>query len=47
MNQLNFGGPLPKAWGDLSEVTAIEVQYNFLTGTLPESYAKLTTLQTL
>lgn len=46
-NKLPFGGRLPTAFGNLLEPTVIDMQYNFLTGPLPESFSKLQTLKEL
>lgn len=42
-----FPGPLPKSWGDLLEPVEFDLQLNFITGTLPPEYAKLTKLRSL
>jgi hypothetical protein len=47
LSQSPFGGPLPASWGDLLMPTKIDVSLNYITGTLPESWSKLTTLKTL
>jgi hypothetical protein len=40
-------GPLPASWGDLCCVEEIDVQNNYMTGVLPETWGKLTTLKSL
>jgi hypothetical protein len=42
-----FSGPLPPSFGDLLEPTFIDLELNYFTGTLPESWSKLTKLKTL